>query len=88
MPNIIGLGLDATDIDRIADVIDRYGHRFLQRIFTDGEIAYCTERREPAIRRAFCGATSRSSGAEDRRNCSCTAAPADGCRRLAAAQRC
>jgi holo-[acyl-carrier protein] synthase len=49
MPNIIGLGLDVTDIDRIADMIERYGNRFLRRIFTDDEIAYCTRRRIPAI---------------------------------------
>ena len=49
MPNIIGLGLDATDIDRIADTIARYGDRFLHRIFTDGEVAYSNRRREPAI---------------------------------------
>jgi len=49
MPNIIGLGIDATDIDRIADTIERYGDRFLRRIFTDGEIAYCARRRVPAI---------------------------------------
>jgi holo-[acyl-carrier protein] synthase len=49
MPNIIGLGLDATDIDRIADAIERYGERFLNRIFTEGEVAYCTRRRIPAI---------------------------------------
>jgi holo-[acyl-carrier protein] synthase len=47
--NIIGLGLDATDIDRIADTIERYGERFLSRIFTAAEIAYCTRRRVPAI---------------------------------------
>jgi holo-[acyl-carrier protein] synthase len=47
--NIIGLGLDTTDIDRIADTIERYGERFLRRVFTDGEIAYCTRRRVPAI---------------------------------------
>ena len=41
MPNIIGLGLDATDISRIADTIERYGDRFLHRIFTEGEIRYC-----------------------------------------------
>src|SRR5260221_2701755 len=49
MSNIIGLGLDATDIDRIADTIERYGERFLRRIFTEGEVAYCTRRRVPAI---------------------------------------
>jgi holo-[acyl-carrier protein] synthase len=47
--NIIGLGIDATDIDRVADVIERHGDRFIQRIFTEGEIAYCTRRRVPAI---------------------------------------
>jgi len=49
MPNIIGLGLDATDIDRVADTIERYGDRFLQRIFTQGEVDYCVRRRVPAI---------------------------------------
>ena len=49
MPNIIGLGLDATDIDRVSEMIDRYGGRFLQRIFTDGEIAYAMRRRVPSI---------------------------------------
>ena len=44
MSNIIGLGLDATEIGRIAKTIERYGDRFLRRIFTDGEIAYCTRR--------------------------------------------
>ena len=45
--DIIGLGFDATDIPRIADVLERYGDRFLRRIFTEGEIAYCTRRRDP-----------------------------------------
>jgi holo-[acyl-carrier protein] synthase len=46
---IIGLGLDATDIPRIAATLERYGARFMERVFTAGEIAYCTRRREPAI---------------------------------------
>ena len=45
--DIIGLGFDATDIPRIAETYARYGDRFLRRIFTDGEIAYCTRRRDP-----------------------------------------
>ena len=47
--HIIGLGLDATDIGRIRATIERYGTRFLTRIFTEGEVAYCTRRRDPAI---------------------------------------
>jgi holo-[acyl-carrier protein] synthase len=46
--HIIGLGFDATDIPRVADMVTRYGDRFLQRVFTEGEIAYCTRRRDPA----------------------------------------
>ena len=49
MSNIIGLGVDATDIHRIAATMERYGERFLHRIFTPGEVAYCTRRRVPAI---------------------------------------
>jgi holo-[acyl-carrier protein] synthase len=44
---IVGLGVDITDIPRVADVFKRYGDRFLRRVFTDGEIAYCTRRRNP-----------------------------------------
>jgi holo-[acyl-carrier protein] synthase len=42
---IIGLGMDATEIDRIAQSIERYGDHFLKRVFTDGEIAYCRGKR-------------------------------------------
>jgi holo-[acyl-carrier protein] synthase len=49
MANIIGLGIDATDIHRIAGTLAQYGERFMRRIFTDGEVAYCTRRRVPAI---------------------------------------
>jgi holo-[acyl-carrier protein] synthase len=49
MADILGLGFDATDIGRITATIERYGDRFLRRIFTNGEIAYCTRRRAPAI---------------------------------------
>ena len=49
MSHIIGLGLDATDIGRIAATIERYGDRFVQRIFTEGEVAYCMRRRVPSI---------------------------------------
>jgi holo-[acyl-carrier protein] synthase len=45
--NIIGIGIDATDLHRVAEIVERYGERFLRRVFTDGEIAYCTKRRDP-----------------------------------------
>jgi len=42
---IIGIGLDATEIPRIRKTMEEYGERFLKRIFTDGEIAYCSAHR-------------------------------------------
>jgi holo-[acyl-carrier protein] synthase len=45
--NIIGIGMDATDLPRVAQLVQRYGERFLRRVFTEGEIAYCTRRRDP-----------------------------------------
>jgi len=44
---IVGLGIDATEIDRIEATIARHGDRFLSRIFTEGEIAYCQRHRNP-----------------------------------------
>jgi len=43
---IIGTGLDATEISRIADTIERFGDRFVHRVYTEGEIAYCRARRD------------------------------------------
>jgi holo-[acyl-carrier protein] synthase len=43
---IIGVGLDATEIERIATMIEEYGDRFVRRVFTDGEIAYCRAKRD------------------------------------------
>ena len=39
--------MDATDLPRIAQAMQRYGDHFLGRIFTEREIAYCTRRRDP-----------------------------------------
>jgi holo-[acyl-carrier protein] synthase len=38
---IIGTGVDIAEVPRIRESIDRFGDRFLRRIFTEGEIAYC-----------------------------------------------
>lgn len=37
---IVGLGTDLAEVDRIAAAIDRHGMRFIERVFTPGEIAY------------------------------------------------
>ncbi|MBS1851356.1 MAG: holo-[acyl-carrier-protein] synthase [Acidobacteria bacterium] len=38
---IVGTGIDITEVPRIKDSIERFGDRFLHRIFTEGEIRYC-----------------------------------------------
>jgi holo-[acyl-carrier protein] synthase len=38
---IIGTGVDIAEVPRIRETIERFGDRFLTRIFTDGEIRYC-----------------------------------------------
>ncbi|HZM61314.1 MAG TPA: holo-ACP synthase [Vicinamibacterales bacterium] len=43
---IIGSGMDATEIGRIAEAITRYGDHFLRKVFTEGEIAYCRGKRD------------------------------------------
>ena len=37
-------GVDIIEIPRVGRVLERYGRRFLERVFTPGEIAYCRER--------------------------------------------
>jgi holo-[acyl-carrier protein] synthase len=44
--DIIGTGVDATEISRIAASIERYGDRFINRVYTEGEIAYCRRKRD------------------------------------------
>jgi holo-[acyl-carrier protein] synthase len=39
--NILGLGNDIVEIDRIEQSIQRYGQKFLDRIFTKKEQEYC-----------------------------------------------
>lgn len=45
---IIGSGIDLVEIPRIQHSLDRYGSRFLNRIYTAGEQAYCLGKRNSA----------------------------------------
>ena len=38
---IIGLGVDIAEVQRIREAIEGRGQRFLDRVFTPNEIAYC-----------------------------------------------
>ncbi len=38
-----GIGVDIIEVDRIREAIEKYGERFLKRVFTPIEINYCEE---------------------------------------------
>jgi holo-[acyl-carrier protein] synthase len=42
-----GIGVDLALITRMRQVVERWDERFRQRVFTEGEIAYCRRRRDP-----------------------------------------
>jgi holo-[acyl-carrier protein] synthase len=51
MGEVIGVGIDLCDVDRLRKVMERTpGMR--ERLFTDDERAYCEQRRDPAERYA------------------------------------
>jgi holo-[acyl-carrier protein] synthase len=45
---IIGSGIDLVEIGRIQQSMDRYGGRFLDRVYTSAEQAYCQRKRKAA----------------------------------------
>jgi holo-[acyl-carrier protein] synthase len=45
---LIGTGIDLTEIPRIQKSMDRYGLRFLNKIYTEREKAYCLRKRNAA----------------------------------------
>ncbi len=45
---IVGSGIDMVEIPRIQQSVDRYGQRFLDRVYTAAEQAYCLRKRKAA----------------------------------------
>jgi holo-[acyl-carrier protein] synthase len=43
--NVVAHGIDLVDCSRLAETIQRHGERFLRRVFTEGELAYCRGRK-------------------------------------------
>ena len=42
---IVGTGIDITEVARVGAAIERFGERFLRRIFTPDEIRYCESKK-------------------------------------------
>jgi len=43
--HIVGIGTDIIECLRIAQMIERHGELFINRVYTDHEIAYCSARK-------------------------------------------
>ncbi len=41
---IVGTGVDITEVARIHHAVERFGERFLKRVFTPDEVRYCLSR--------------------------------------------
>jgi holo-[acyl-carrier protein] synthase len=46
--SVLGIGVDLIECARIQHSLDRFGERFLHRVFTDGEIEYSMSMKFPA----------------------------------------
>jgi holo-[acyl-carrier protein] synthase len=46
---ILGVGMDIVETKRIAESIERFGDRFLHRVFLDGEVAYAQSMKFPHL---------------------------------------
>ena len=47
---ILGTGIDICEVPRIGASIARFGERFLERVFTAGEIRYCQSKKNSTER--------------------------------------
>jgi holo-[acyl-carrier protein] synthase len=45
---IVGSGIDLVEIGRIQQSVERFGQRFLNRVYTGAEQAYCLRKRKAA----------------------------------------
>lgn len=43
---IIGIGTDIVSIQRIERAVERFGERFINKVFTEGETSYCIGKKE------------------------------------------
>jgi len=44
---IVGLGVDLIEIERVKSAHLKHGDRFIKRLFTSGEAAYCLKKKDP-----------------------------------------
>ena len=47
--NDYSIGIDTVSVNRIKDITNKYGQKFLKKVFTDSEIDYCQSKIHPHI---------------------------------------
>ena len=46
---IYGIGIDLVRVGRIKEIVEKWGQKFLLRVFTEGEISYCFQKQTPYL---------------------------------------
>lgn len=46
---VYGIGIDIVKIGRMREVVEKWGTKFLTRVFTRAEIAYCSGKKDPFL---------------------------------------
>ncbi len=46
---IEGIGIDLVENERIEKIINKWGQKFLHRVFSEGEIVYCSRHSQASI---------------------------------------
>lgn len=47
--NLLGIGIDVVEVERIGSSIEEFGEKFLQRVFTKAEQDYCYSQKRSSI---------------------------------------
>jgi len=47
--NLLGIGIDVVEVDRVKSSLDEFGARFKERVFTETERAYCEKQKKPEL---------------------------------------
>jgi len=46
---IHGIGIDIIKVERMKAAVERWGEKFLKRVFTESEIAYASKKKDPYL---------------------------------------
>ena len=47
--NLIGIGIDVVEVDRVKSSMDEFGEKFTHKLFTEREREYCERQKRPEL---------------------------------------